>query len=47
MSFHMVTARAYDNAGMDLVRQTDGNQYNRQYWAMKASKTVTWTVTVP
>ena len=30
---HMVTARAYDNAGMDLVRyRTGGNNFNRQYW---------------
>jgi hypothetical protein len=42
---HMVSARAYDNAGMDLVRQTTGTSFNRQYWASNAQKTVTWTVT--
>jgi hypothetical protein len=45
---HMVTARVYDNAGMDLVRQT-GTTFNRQYWGTGAmghsDKTVTWTVT--
>jgi hypothetical protein len=43
---HMVVARAYDNAGMDLVRQTTGMNYNRQYWATNAQKSVTWTVTI-
>jgi hypothetical protein len=44
---HMVQARAYDNAGMDLVRQTTGTTFNRQYWASNAqNKTVTWTVTI-
>jgi len=43
---HMISARAYDNAGTDLVRQTTGTQYNRQYWAMNASKTVSWNVTI-
>jgi hypothetical protein len=42
---HMVTATAYDNAGMDLVRQTTGTTFNRQYWGTNARKTVTWTVT--
>jgi hypothetical protein len=42
---HMVVARAYDNASMDLVRQKTGTQYNRQYWATNAIKSVTWTVT--
>ena len=46
---HMVTARAYDNAGMDLVRQVPGTTYNRQYWGAgamgRSDKTVTWTVT--
>ena len=48
---HMVTARAYDNAGKDLVRQVPGTTFNRQYWGAGAmghsDKTVTWTVTIP
>jgi hypothetical protein len=48
---HTVTARAYDNAGMDLVRQVPGTSFNRQYWGSGAmghsDKTVTWTVTIP
>lgn len=48
---HTVTARAYDNAGMDLVRQVPGTRFNRQYWGGGAmghsEKTVTWTVTIP
>jgi hypothetical protein len=43
---HMVVARAYDNAGMDLVRQTTGTSHNRQYWGTNAQKSVTWTVTI-
>jgi hypothetical protein len=47
---HMVTARAYDNAGQDLVRQVPGQTFNRQYWGSGAmghsDKTVTWTVTI-
>jgi hypothetical protein len=46
---HTVTARAYDNAGMDLVRQVPGTTFNRQYWGAgamgRSDKTVTWTVT--
>ena len=46
---HTITARAYDNAGMDLVRQVPGTMFNRQYWGSGAmghsDKTVTWTVT--
>jgi hypothetical protein len=48
---HTVTARAYDNAGMDLVRQVPGTVFNRQFWGAGAmghsDKTVTWTVTIP
>ena len=48
---HTITARAYDNAGMDLVRQVPGTAFNRQYWGSGAmghsDKTVTWTVTIP
>jgi hypothetical protein len=47
---HMVTARAYDNAGPDLVKQVPGTTFNRQYWGSGAmghsDKTVTWTVTI-
>jgi hypothetical protein len=52
---HTVTARVYDNAGMDLVRyRTGGNTFNRQWWGPPTSanmmrgseRTVTWTVTV-
>jgi hypothetical protein len=47
---HMVTARAYDNAGEELVRQVPGTTFNRQYWGSGAmghsDKTVTWTVTI-
>jgi hypothetical protein len=47
---HTVTARAYDNAGMDLVRQVPGTTFNRQFWGSGAmghsDKTVTWTVTI-
>jgi hypothetical protein len=47
---HMVTARAYDNAGEDLVRQVPGTTFNRQYWGAGAmghsDKTVSWTVTI-
>jgi hypothetical protein len=47
---HMISARAYDNAGMDLVRQVPGTTFNRQYWGAGAmghsDKTVTWTVTI-
>jgi hypothetical protein len=47
---HMISARAYDNAGMDLVRQVPGTTFNRQYWGTGAmghsDKTVTWTVTI-
>ena len=48
---HTITARAYDNAGMDLVRQVPGTTFYRQYWGSGAmghsDKTVTWTVTIP
>jgi hypothetical protein len=52
---HMISARAYDNAGMDLVRyRTGGTQYNRQYWGPPTSanmmrgseRSVSWTVTI-
>jgi hypothetical protein len=48
---HTVTARAYDNAGMDLVRQVPGTTFNRQYWGAgpmgHSDKTVTWSVATP
>ncbi len=47
---YTVTARAYDNAGTDLVRQVPGTTFNRQYWGAgemgHSDKTVTWTVTI-
>ncbi len=47
---HTVTARAYDNADTDLVRQVPGTTFNRQYWGSgdmgHSDKTVTWTVTI-
>ena len=47
---HTVTARAYDNAGKDLVRQVPGTTFNRQYWGAgpmgHSDKTLTWTVTI-
>ena len=48
---HTITARAYDNATMDLVRQVPGTTFYRQFWGSGAmghsDKTVTWTVTIP
>jgi len=44
---HMVSAKAYDNAGMDLVRyRSGGTNWGRMNWA-RSQQTVTWTVTVP
>jgi hypothetical protein len=47
---HLVKARAYDNAGKDLVRQVPGTTFNRQYWGSgemgHSDKTVTWSVTI-
>jgi hypothetical protein len=47
---HEVTARAYDNAGTDLVRQVPGTTFNRQFWGSgpmgHSDKTVSWTVTI-
>jgi hypothetical protein len=47
---HTITARAYDNAGTDLVRQVPGTTFYRQYWGSGAmghsDKTVTWNVTI-
>jgi hypothetical protein len=43
---HTITAKAYDNAGMDLVRYTSGTQYGRMNWA-RSQQTVTWTIEVP
>jgi hypothetical protein len=42
---HTIAARAYDNAGDDLVRHRSGGIYNRQYWS-RSEQTVTWTVTL-
>jgi hypothetical protein len=43
---HMISAKAYDNANTDLVRQTTGTAYGRMNWA-RSVQTVTWTVTIP
>jgi hypothetical protein len=43
---HSVTARAYDNAGPELVRYTTGTKFGRMNWA-RSQQTVAWTVTVP
>jgi len=47
---HTVTARAYDNADEDMVRQVPGTEFNRQYWGSgtngHSDKTVTWNVTI-
>jgi hypothetical protein len=43
---HTISARAYDNAGDDLVRYKTGMQYGRMNWA-RSQQTVTWTVNVP
>jgi hypothetical protein len=43
---HTISAKAYDNAGQDLVRQTTGTTFGRMNWA-RSQETVTWTVTVP
>jgi hypothetical protein len=43
---HMISARAYDNASMDLVKYRTGTTFGRMNWA-RSVQTVTWTVTVP
>jgi len=43
---HTITARAYDNAGEDLVRYKTGTQYGRMNWTRSEQK-VTWTVDIP
>lgn len=43
---YTVVARAYDNAGEDLVRYRDGGDFGRDNWA-RSEQTATWTVTVP
>jgi hypothetical protein len=43
---HTISAKAYDNAGQDLVRHVPGTTWGRQNWA-RSAQTVTWTVTVP
>jgi len=43
---HTVSAKAYDNAGDDLVRHVPGTTWGRQNWA-RSVQTVSWTVTVP
>lgn len=44
---HTIVAKAYDNAGEDLVRYRDGTgMYGRMNWA-RSQQTVTWMVTIP
>ncbi|MET0287024.1 MAG: M64 family metallopeptidase [Polyangiales bacterium] len=43
---HTVSARAYDNAGEELVRYTEGTTFGRMNWA-RSQQTVTWTVRTP
>ena len=43
---HTIAAKAYDNAGPELVRQTTGTAYGRMNWA-RSVQTVTWMVTIP
>jgi hypothetical protein len=43
---HTIEARAYDNAGEDLVRYKTGTQYGRMNWARSEQK-VSWTVQIP
>jgi hypothetical protein len=43
---HTITAKAYDNAGPELVRYTTGTKYGRMNWA-RSQQTVEWKVTVP
>ena len=43
---HTVSARAFDNAGDDLVRYRSGGMYGRMNWA-RSEQTVTWEVSVP
>ena len=43
---HTISAKAYDNAGMELVRYTTGTKYGRMNWA-RSQQTVEWKVTVP
>jgi hypothetical protein len=43
---HTISARAYDNAGTELVRYTTGTQFGRMNWA-RSQQTVSWTVSVP
>ena len=43
---HTVSAKAYDNAGMELVRYTTGTKYGRMNWA-RSQQTVEWKVTTP
>jgi hypothetical protein len=43
---HTVTAKAYDNATQDLVRQTTGTTFSRMNW-VRSQQTVTWNVTIP
>jgi hypothetical protein len=43
---HMISAKAYDTAGIELVRYTTGTQYGRMNWA-RSQQTISWTIDVP
>ena len=43
---HTIAAKAYDNAGTDMVLQVPGTTFGRMNWA-RSVQTVTWTVTIP
>jgi hypothetical protein len=43
---HTISAKAYDNAGTDLVRHVTGTTWGRMNWA-RSVQTVTWMVSVP
>ena len=43
---HSISAKAYDNAGQDLVRHVPGSTWGRQNWT-RSVQTVSWTVTLP
>lgn len=42
---HTIEARAYDDAGEDLVRYRDGGEWGRENWA-RSRQAMTWTVTI-
>ena len=43
---HTISARAYDDAGPELVRYKTGTKSGRMNWT-RSQQTVSWTVTAP